>query len=287
MVVILILLAGLLCSSCAYGYQDVFYRSNNVTARTHHGQLYELTLEEGAPNIGEADSVYTVAIFTDIHFGKTGHERHEQDFLDWLLELKDQNQLPKFTICLGDIADHGYESEFENYNKFTAQIEEITGSKVFNVLGNHDLYNDGWRFYHKLIYPNASFYHFKTTNFSWYFIDNASGSLGTSQYNSIKNSFENDSSPKIILAHIPFYGNPNFYFGNFAMQNTDETDKLITLFAKNNVKYFVAGHTHHYYKNSFDSFTELSVPSILNFKTWALFTIDEKNGTVKEEIIEK
>lgn len=285
MVAVLICLAGLLFTSCSYGFNDVFWRANNVTSRTENGTLYELSPEEQIPPID--DSIYTVAVYSDIHFGKTGYDRHEQDFLDWLLDLQEKGQTPRFCICLGDIADHGYRSEFQNYNEFTTKIEKITGTKVYNTLGNHDLYNDGWKHYKELIFPYKSFYHFNTSNFSWYFLDNASCSLGSKQFKELESKLKQDKAPKIIATHIPVYGDPFYFFCYFAMQNSDESDELLTLFAEQNVKLLIDGHEHLYYKTSFGNYIEYTVPSILVQNSWTLLTINENDGTIEQELIKK
>lgn len=281
MAVIVLFIVCLLFSSCEYGPQDAFFRASNSDNRTR--TFYELDASE-TPH--PSKDLYTVAVFTDIHFGKKNETRHEQAFLNWLEKMKTDGTAPEFCICLGDIADHGFESEFKDYVEFTRKIEQILGNgKVYSVLGNHDLFNDGWNYYSSLIFPYKSMYGFKTKTFSWYCIDSASGTLGSKQYRKLKNLFDNDPAPKIVMTHIPAYSNPLNDMGYFTFQNTYEADMLLTLYAKNNVKLVLNGHIHKAYKNYFNNCIELTVPSITTENRWTVITVDETNGTIKEEIV--
>ena len=280
MVVILLCLC-LIFTSCSYGPEDAFFREANSNKRTQ--SICELG-QTDVPIISE--DVYTVAVFSDVHFGKKKAVRHEQEFLDWLQKEKDNGTAPAFCICLGDIADHGLESEFKDYVDFSKQVEAILGTgKIYNVLGNHDLYNDGWEHYSKLVFPYKSIYHFNTKGFSWYCIDSASGTLGKKQYQKLKKAFENDSAPKIIMTHIPIYSNPMNYLGYHTFQNTYEADQLLTLYAQNNVKLILNGHIHKTYQNYFNNCIELTVPSIIKDNRWMVITIDEQNCSIKEESV--
>ena len=280
MVVIFVLLACLLCTSCEYDLQNAFYRSEDTDARAKNC----LTLNDSdCPH--PASDVYSVAFFSDIHFGGK-NTRHEQDFLDWLNETKKNGEAPEFCVCVGDIAEHGLKKEFAEYNEFTQKIEAILGhGKVYNVLGNHDLYNNGWDNYKQMIFPYSSFYTFKTKTFSWYCIDSASGTLGKKQFDTIEKMFKNDPSPKIVLTHVPAYSNPLNFMGYFSFQNTYEADMLLSLYSKNNVKMAVSGHIHKSYKNYFHSFQEITVSSITESNRWTVLTIDERNGTITEQQI--
>ena len=281
MVAVLICLACLLFTSCEYGLDEAIYRPSPVGSRAT--SIYELN-ENEAPHITQDE--YTVAIFSDIHLGKPNETRHEQDFLNWLEKMKTEGTLPAFCICLGDIADHGRDSEFESYEAFVKEIEAILGTgKVYGVLGNHDLYNSGWSHYQKHVFPYKSLYHFKTKAFSWYCIDSASGSLGKKQYELLEKSFRNDSSPKIVMSHIPVYGNPLNHMGYFTFQNSYEADMLITLCVNTDVRYLLAGHIHTPNKNYFNNCLELSVPSITKDNKWTVLTINEHNATVIEEFV--
>lgn len=281
-----------LLSSCEYAVWEGFYRKHSVSERA--SSLYELPFAGdrtdtqnpgGAPDPSETTGTYYVAVFSDIHLYKSGEVRFEENFKNQLTSLKalndedsSRNVYPKFVLCLGDIADHGYESEYRDYVKFTDSIRTDFGLVTYNVLGNHDLYNTGWEPYEKLIYPFKSFYHFTTSSFSWYVLDSASGSLGPEQLRMFEEACKNDSRPKIILMHCPMYGDPYLNAGYFTMQNSYESDRLITDAEKDNVKLIMEGHTHRFYEQQIGSYTEHTVSSILVKHEWTLLKVDETNA---------
>ena len=281
MVTIILCLACLLFTSCGYGVDEAIYRPAPVTSRAN--SIYELN-ESEAPKITSDE--YTIAVFSDIHFGSNDKTRHEEDFLAWLEKMKTEGTLPAFCVCLGDIAEHGKEEEYIQYEAFVKKVEAILGDgKVYGVLGNHDLFNSGWYTYKKHVFPYKSLYHFKTKTFSWYCIDSANCSLGIDQYKLLKKAFEKDKSPKIVLSHVPVYGNPLNNMGYFTFQNSYEADMVITLFIDNNVRLLLSGHIHRPNKNYFNECTELAVPPFTKDGRWTVITVNENNATVKEEFV--
>lgn len=273
----------ILFNSCKYDLYSAFYRANNTDARTK--SCHKL-LPEASPDA--TLDTYSVAVFSDIHFGAKNSIRHEEAFLAWLQECKDEGNCPEFCICLGDIAEHGLKKEFEDYNAFVKKVETLLGDgKVYSVLGNHDLFNNGWQHYHSMVFPYESFYTFKTQTFSWYCLDSASGSLGLKQYEKLEKLFAADPAPKIVMTHIPAYSNPFDSLGYFSSQNTYEADMLLTLYAKNNVKLVLNGHIHQPYTNDFNSFLEITVPGINETGRWSVITVNEKKGTISETIISR
>jgi 3',5'-cyclic AMP phosphodiesterase CpdA len=254
-----------------YGWDEFFSRDNPVSTRAD-------TLTDIADSPAGTNTDYTVIVITDVHFGGDG-TRPDDSFFEWVSSLSSR---PKFCICLGDIAEHGYKSEYTDYVAFTAKLYNTYGIRTYTVTGNHDLYNSGWKYWHTMVYPYTSFYRLKTVHFSWYFLDSGSGSLGTTQYNTLKNAMNADSNPKIVLLHYPIYADGTLYL---CLQNTYERDELITLFAKKNVKLVLDGHTHQYHTCDFGSFYEFNVPGFLAKGQWALLTVNETTGTVHAELI--
>lgn len=264
-------------TSCRFGWDEIFYRKYNVNMRA--SCLTELDADKQPAT--DSEDTYGVAVFSDIHIGSNA-PKHMEDFLEWLETAKDDHKI-KFCICLGDIADHGYEKEFADYNEFCEKISNILGEKnsVYSIVGNHDLYNSGWEHYKKMVFPNESFYHFKTKNFSWYAMDSASDTLGEIQMEALRTAFASDENPKIILGHVPVYGDPFFKLAYFSFQDEHESSMLLSLFANYNVKLAMAGHSHAYYEKDYPTFKEYVVSS-MNYKyEWTLLEINEKEGTVK------
>lgn len=272
-----VLLMTACCTSCtlaSYGLYNFFGRSDTVRSRA------ESMTELSAPAASSGGSSYTVAVITDVHYGSSNSRSVDTAFISWLDGLNTAGKLPRFVICLGDVAEHGYESEMKDFNALADKVRAY-GIQVYSVLGNHDLYNDGWQYWKEIVYPGTSFYHFKTDGFSWYFLDTGNGTLGTHQYSLLIDALQKDSSPKIVCMHYPVYAQGHFYF---CLQDTTERNLLISYFADNNVKLLLDGHTHDYNYTDF-GFVEYNIPGFAEDGQWALVTIDESAGTAVPALV--
>ncbi|MCK9170608.1 MAG: metallophosphoesterase [Treponema sp.] len=262
-------------SSCAYGINNFFGREDSV--RTRAESLKQVDIPSA---LSASDGSYTVAVITDVHFGADKSRNVDNAFLSWLDGLYGTSDFPKFVLCLGDVAEHGYKNEMNDYNAFCDKIREYN-IEVFSVLGNHDLYNSGWQYWKNIVRPETSFYHFKTNNFSWYFLDTGNGTLGSHQYSVLIDALESDSAPKVVCMHYPLYAQGHFYY---CLQDSIERNLLIAYFADNNVKLVLVGHTHQYNYTDM-GFIEYNVPGFLEKGQWALVKVDESAGTVTPELV--
>ena len=281
------------CSLDDYGLDQAFYRRMSVETRS--SKLKVLSKVNSNIDGTPVDSTYDVLIITDLHFGnenkgKNG-PRREDEWFDQLLEGSVGNRIVdrvKFVICLGDVADHGRRSEFETFKESVEdRLESIKtamapdGIKTYNVVGNHDLYNDGWNAWSDNCYPGTSLYKFESPSFSWYFIDSASGTLGGYQYDVLSDCMKNDGKRKLVFSHVPIYAENKLYF---TMQNTEERNRLISTCAKTGVLWFVDGHTHEDRTSGSGKFTERNVPGFLEKYEYGIMHVDESNGTVSIEL---
>ncbi|MBO4321088.1 MAG: metallophosphoesterase [Treponema sp.] len=269
----------ILPSSCFYSPLEYFNRSDNADKRAP--EIKELNDSETTTLKGSLGTSYDILVMTDIHFGQTHRERHDDDVLDWLDSLGSK---PKFCVNMGDTADHGKESEFDDYLQFESQIKTRV-SPVYSIIGNHDLRSDGWSFFNDKLYPYTSCYHFETTGMSYYFLDNADGTFGKKQLKNIEDAFKSDSKPKVIFMHCPIYHDKANLASAAALQDTHEADKVLTLFAQNNVRLVMEGHSHAFKCNDFGSFTEFNVPSYVHSRAWGVIHIDESTGSATPELI--
>lgn len=263
--------------SCDYGAEDLFGRDDGVSSRAR--TVYEVS-PPALPN-----GAYTAAVITDVHFGRKSRDGDAHDkciarFTSYIQSLAIDKR-PIFIINLGDVTEHGEASEVSEYAKWMGELESIknkTGTiKVYNAVGNHDLYNGGYDVWQNLI-AGHTLYHFAAGALSWYFIDTASGALGQKQYYALKDAFESDKKVKAVLSHFPFYADGKFYF---CMQNTTERNTVISLFARRKVRYIFSGHTHEHHTDSFGPFTDHNIPSLLDTGKWAILTVDGENISVQ------
>ncbi|MGP1587042.1 MAG: metallophosphoesterase family protein [Treponemataceae bacterium] len=263
--------------SCGYKFNEILWRPNPVEERANSIKTL--------PQITALPTKYTVLVISDTHIGAENLKKNEKKprrDAEFLAKIAAMTPRPQFCVALGDLVEHGYEEEYKNYDRILVKGLETLGIKTYNVLGNHDLYCSGWQHFKSYCYPHASFYKFQTTNFSWYALDSASGTLGEFQLQTMKNAFEKDPLPKIVMMHIPVHAGDRFYF---VMQETNERNILISEFVKHNVKLVIDGHTHRNLKSNLGLFQEKNFPALYASSAFGLLFIDETNKTVKYETV--
>jgi 3',5'-cyclic AMP phosphodiesterase CpdA len=274
-------------SSCKYGLDEFLDRANDVSARSAY-------LTDIAPPVSGLSGSYTVLVMSDIHFGAnpdTHPDIPRADFFRWLDDAN--HPLPKFCLCLGDLVESGAEDEYKDFAAFAAEIS-ARGVPVYSIVGNHDLYNNGWRYWKEYANLSAtalsatdnsalktSYYRFQTDTFSWYFLDSASGTLGGNQLRDFVRNARADSRPKLVFTHYPIYaGGGNFYF---SLSDPHERAILLDTFAKTEVRFVGEGHQHPGSSHDFGSFKEVNVASFRDYASWHLMTVNETAATVTIE----
>lgn len=310
-VVLFTFLFTLVLTSCdfhffSYKPSEAFYRLMKVERRAK--ELKKLNISEDSdkalimtnlrnskneeiPLKINSDEIYDVLIITDVHFGNEyslpNGERRDNEWFKALEKEKSESgkkllDSVKFAIGLGDFADHGLLKECEDYNReIRDPLEKKYGIPLYNIVGNHDLYNSGWDAWEKTMYPHTSFYKFETPSFSWYFLDSASGTLGGYQYDALENEMLNDSKEKLIFSHVPVYSDNYLYF---TMQNPEERNRLINTCALTNTKFFIDGHTHKLREYSFGSFFEQNISDFFTSCKYAVLHVNELEKTISISI---
>jgi len=290
--ILLLSAAAFSFASCSYNVSEAFYRLMKVEKRS--SSLSILNDEPVINSISENEE-YDVLIIADLHYGcenrKGNGERKDDEWFNQLLATDENGKIPvddvRFVVCLGDVADHGIKSEFETYkenilDKFksikTAKAPD--GIPVYNILGNHDLYNSGWFEWVEYCYPGTSYYKFDTPSFSWYFLDSASGNLGIYQYESLNEEMEKSNKKNLVFSHVPVYANDYKFY---TMQNTEERNKLLGTLAKYKTQQFIDGHTHDEIVSDLNKFTEYNLPGFLQRYGYAVLHVNEETDTLNFE----
>lgn len=293
------LIALMVAAGCKYGAYFLLFDEETVDSRATSVTSLPLTssAEDALPDI-QGLSRYSFVIITDSHFG-AAKERYDDEFCAWFetqLASADEAARPRFVANLGDTLNAGAKSEADDYNSFCDRLKSLAAAAglttlpVYTILGNHDLYNNGWNVWKHNVYPYTSYYQFSLASnaaaadasapsgFSYYFLDSANGTLGSPQLEDLLKHLEADARPKLIFTHYAIYGGDIFYF---TLQDTIERNLLISACAKNNVRYVFAGHDHKDHRFTFENkFQEHVIASFLYGNTCALVTVDENAGTV-------
>ena len=288
--VFIFLVAVFLCAvlvSCKYGfYLGLFGEDSPDERASSMTNLGEISVDE---------DIFSFVVVTDVHFG-ADEARYNEKFFAWYknqLAASDTTKRPRFLVSLGDSADKGRSSEFDEYNAFLREIEQMenavfgANAKSYTILGNHDLYNNGWENWENQIYPYTSYYALSVRGasggaVSLFFLDSANGTLGDEQRDSLEGNLKADSNAKIVFSHYPIYAGGNLLM---TVQDTTERALLLTWFSKNNVKYVFAGHAHKDYGFSHPNFREDVTASYVFQREFRLVTVNTLTGAVSSELL--
>ncbi len=291
-----LLLSFFMFSCSNYGVYEFLLSEDTVDERS--SKLKMIFAPDFSSQTPAASGRYSALIMTDVHFGSDAI-RHDIEFLETfrqLLSNSNPDLIPRFAVCLGDSADGGHQLEYHQYDLFLDQMRsiarEVLGDpdyKIYTILGNHDLYNDGWSKWKKLVYPFTSSYVFSVKasssskkGFTYYFLDTANGTLGVDQFESFEKLTKMDENPKIIMTHYPVYCSG---LKMFVMQNTQERNKLLKIFKNTNVKQIFSGHAHMKYEFDYGIFKEDITGSLVMTRQFRLFTVDEDTSSVNSVAI--
>jgi 3',5'-cyclic-AMP phosphodiesterase len=256
----LALAACLLASSCRYGLGELFGRDDPVSHRLDQSSARDAvlagqrkTLEQAVP----ASTAFSFIVATDLHFDCSAWPR-ASDLAAFAKLAKDSGA--DFAIFGGDLADAGKEEEYKLFAAFADSLKSGPLSHLgegaalpwFAAVGNHDLYNSGWRFFAQ--YAGSSTDRFKVGSSSFYIVDSGSGTLGETQLERLGAAMESDAAPKIVVSHYPVRGSSSFSY--YRITNTRERAELLSLFNENSVKLLICGHWHKPEDDNCGSFEE-------------------------------
>lgn len=140
-------------------------------SRTIHEERFHESEAIAAPtnNVALADpSNFTFGIVGDLHIGNADTGRFRR-----ILSAA-QTEGDSFMVLLGDLADQGVREDYTAIQDAVAAFG-FTGAS-FPVLGNHDIFEDGWTHYKAVMGP--SHYTFTIGNSKFIVLDTGDGTLG-------------------------------------------------------------------------------------------------------------
>ena len=159
------------------------------------------------------------------------------------------DQDARFGIVLGDCADR--RKILPNYIEAIAYVEDTqaTDTQIFSILGNHDLYFDGWNNFYAML--GASVYWFDAEFGSgrdlFIALDSASGTLGSRQLKWLRGFLAAERSKYrhcVVLTHTNLFYTDNSQTGSGNMA-LEESAAIVDLFSRHDVTLCLQGHDHY------------------------------------------
>lgn len=220
----------LLFFSCSYVDIGGLFYSSDVNDRFNERESLK---DFKAPDVSDDD--FSFIVITDTHY-----YQNQSGYLKQIEENREKWDID-FVIITGDVVQNGLK---ESYDLYLEDLKNIT-IPVYTVIGNHDIYNNGYDIYKKVI--GRTVYDFMIGKNQFIFLDTANGTLGNVQKKYLEDTLErSDAVNKIVFSHYSLTDKE--LQSPTALTYPEECYYLFDLFEKYVVDYFISGHLHFYDK---------------------------------------
>jgi UDP-2,3-diacylglucosamine pyrophosphatase LpxH len=177
---------------------------------------------------------YRILAAADSHIGGT------TNFNVFLTEAKKPENLA--FVMDGDIVT-GPQDDYSTFQQLLPNFDE---KPYFLLIGNHDLFFDGWKTFYTDFGTSTYWFTVQTpiANDIYICLDSGSGTLGDKQLAWLKNTLSTQRNKYrncIVFSHVNFFRNRHAGSSSFLVP---ELYVLLDLFARNNVNMVISGHDH-------------------------------------------
>ncbi|MGC9331240.1 MAG: metallophosphoesterase family protein [Bacteroidales bacterium] len=178
---------------------------------------------------------YTIAVMADSHVGKT---ENLNVFIDEAIGINNAVA----AVMVGDLTS----GHADDYLKFNVQLPAQDVLMTFPVVGNHDLYFDGWKQFYDLFGTTTYWFSVTTPAASDLYIclDTGSGTLGSSQLAWLKDVLQNK---RPHYRHCVLFTHNNLFrirHTTTTNPNVEELRVLSNLTVQHKVDMVMTGHDH-------------------------------------------
>ena len=205
-------------------------------------QSIAMTSDKAIATIEVGDE-YTFYVCTDPHINETSVN------LDQFNAALRNDPDADFGVQLGDCTDKiGKLPRYMESIEYKPDVHKYN-YPIFTILGNHDLFFDGWGDYKSNVGPSVYRFETKssTTKDLYLVLDTATGTLGSKQTKWLKNFLTTNRSKYrycVILTHTNIF-NTDHSQNTSGNLNFDETFELMDFLSKNKVNLVLQGHDHY------------------------------------------
>ncbi len=268
-------LFAIIFTSCEYDadFSGLIRSTDRVEKRFEQSMQWNIQNPYQTISISKED--YQILVAADSHIG----EMINFSFLKNLYLQKDYSAL----VLVGDIVS----GKEEDYLLFVDSISDIT-KPLFPMVGNHDLYFDGWKYFYK--YLGSSTYWFMvetpTAKDIYLCLDSGGGTFGKSQINWLEHFLKDNRKDYrycTIFSHVNILRTRRTTSAN---PMTEEVVYLLDLFARNNVDLVITGHDHIQDEEIFGNTTYLILDALKdNNKNAGYGVLNISNNDISHEFV--
>lgn len=159
----------------------------------------------------------------------------------------------------------------KDYLKLQRLLPSFESLPNFMLVGNHELYFDGWRYYYEMF--GSSMYYFSvetpTEKDLYICLDTGNGTLGSAQLAWLTQQLEtqrNSFDRCVVFTHVNFFRNRRTLSTNPLV---DELLVLIDLFEKHRVDMVISGHDHERSINELGYTTYITMDALSDYTPYA------------------
>lgn len=210
---------------------------------------------------------YQIIVAADVHIGTTEN----------FSILIDNALQPGITalVLAGDITS----GKEEDYNKLIDLLPSNTQLPSFLMVGNHELYFDGWEHFYRFFGSSVYYFSIETPTRKDLYIclDSGGGTLGESQLGWLKRQLKDvrgDYDLCVVLTHNNFFRNR---FTNSTTPNTEEVLLLMDWFERYKVNMVVMGHDHVRAENKLGNTLYLTLDALKDGVSNASYVVLERS----------
>ena len=187
-----------------------------------------------AQNLISASENYQLLVAGDSHIGGL------QNFNTMLSEARKPENLAM--VIVGDVVT----GQKEDFDKLKNVLPDFNQVPYFLMVGNHDLYFDGWKTFYEYFGSSTYYFTVQTPQYNDIYIclDSGAGTLGAKQLAWLKHLLSAQRTNYrncIIFSHVNFFR--EHHTGSTNPLET-ELEVLLPLFARYNVNMVIMGHDH-------------------------------------------
>lgn len=204
---------------------------------------------------------YRLLVASDLHIGGVKNFN----------TLLDEAQKPENSafVIVGDIVS----GKKDDYLVLKNNLPNFDSIPYFLLVGNHELYFDGWKTFHEYFGTATYYFTVKTPTAKDIFIclDTGSGTLGDKQLVWFKNLLSTQRANYrncVVFTHVNFFRNWN---SNSTGLITPEINTLLDLFVQYRVIMSINGHDHIRGKTAFGYTTYLTLDAFADYASNASF----------------
>ena len=237
-----IIVMALLCVCCDSFEMKGFIAPTSDVVNKRFEKSMSLS-DNKAVKIIEADESYTFYVCTDPHIDGSYNNLRE-----FSTRLRNDSHA-SFGVVLGDCQDG--RNNLPKYIEAIEYIDDVQSKNlpIFSLIGNHDIYFNGWNEFTSLLGPSVYWFELKYAKGRDIFIvlDSASGTLGGKQMSWLREflSSERDKYRHcFVLTHTNIFYTDNSQLASGCM-NLEETALLSDLFNRHKVTLCLQGHDHY------------------------------------------